>query len=455
MPLDYLLADAPLTLTDKIVAAMVVSVCGVLMIAVLARVPLIYNIRNLLVRWPITVLTVSAFVMVVGLLTVMLAFVNGMYRLTENSGNKENIIILGQGTQDEVFSSLGFTDADDIENVAGILRDEQGRPVVSKETYVIVNQPTGDPKPGQPVVLKPGQPKRRFLQVRGIEVPDLSGLVHRVDLEGEWFSTAGVRPDPANANNPNLVEAVIGQGIARTLGVDQDKPSLQIGDQFVLGDRRCVIVGLMLSRGKTFDSEIWAKRELVGKTYGKETYTTMVLRATDAKEAVRLEQYLTNDYGKGSLQPMLETKYFANLNGTNQQFLYAIIVVAIVMAVGGVFGVTNTMFAAIAQRTKDIGVMRLIGFGRLQILGSFLLESLLIALVGGGIGCLIGSVSDGWTANSIMGSGQGGGKSVVLELTVDWMIIAECLLFSLAMGLIGGLLPAISAMRMKLLDTLR
>jgi len=248
---------------------------------------------------------------------------------------------------------------------------------------------------------------------------------------------------------------VIGQGIARTLAQDVKKESLAVGDQFVIGDRKCVVVGLMLSRGKTFDSEIWAKRDIIGKSFGKESYTTLVLRATSAKEARRLEDYLKNEYGKGSIDPMLETKYFANLNGTNQQFLYAIIVVAIVMAVGGVFGVTNTMFAAIAQRTKDIGVMRLIGFGRLQILGSFLLESLFIALAGGALGCLLGSLADGWTANSIVGSGQGGGKSVVLELTVDWMIIAQCMLFSLVMGLIGGLMPAVSAMRLKLLDTLR
>lgn len=438
----------PLTLTDKIVAGVIIAMSGVLMIAVLARVPLIYNVRNLLVRWPITLLTGSAFTLVVGLLVVMLGFVNGMYRLTENSGNKENIIILGQGTQDEVFSSLGFAAVDDIENLPGVMRDDQNRPVVSKETYVIVNQPVADPQPGRP--------KRRFLQLRGIEIPELSGLVHRVDLQGEWFSTAGVRPDPSgDAAKPNLVEAVIGQGIARTLAGDVGKESLTIGDQFVVGDRRCVVVGLMLSRGKTFDSEIWAKRDLVGKSFGKETYTTMVLRATNGKEAKRLEDYLKNDYGKGSIDPMLETKYFANLNGTNQQFLYAIIVVAVVMAVGGVFGVTNTMFAAIAQRTKDIGVMRLIGFGRLQILGSFMLESLFIALAGGALGCLLGSFADGWTANSIVGSGQGGGKSVVLELTVDWKIIAQCMLFSLVMGFIGGLMPAVSAMRLKLLDTLR
>ncbi len=446
-----------MTMTDRLVAGVIIAVTGLLMLAVLARVPLIYNVRNLVVRFWTTLLTALAFTLVVALLTVMLAFVNGMYRLTENSGHPENIVILGQGTQDEVFSTLGFGDADDLENVKGLLRDEQGRPAASKETYVIVNQPVAHPRPGSP--------KRRFLQVRGVEVPEISGLVHRVKLAGAWFSPAGVQPHPSgDPTQPTLIQVVIGEGLARNFGGDRspedlavakNKAQLEVGDEFVLGDRRCIVVGVMQSRGQTFDSEIWAKRELVGKTFGKESYSTMVLRASDAATAKELDRYLREDYGQGALQPMLETAYFNSLNGANQQFLVAIIAVAIVMAVGGVFGVMNTMFAAISQRTKDIGVMRLIGFSRVQILGSFLLESLVIALLGGGLGCLIGSIADGWSANSIMGSGQGGGKSVVLELSVDWKIIAQGMLFSLVMGAVGGFIPAVSAMRLKLLDALK
>ena len=452
-----MLAAIELTMTDRLVAGVIIAITGLLMLAVLARVPLMYNVRNLAVRFWTTLLTALAFTLVVALLTVMLAFVNGMYRLTENSGHPENIVILGQGTQDEVFSTLGFGDADELETLKGLLRDEQGRPAVSKATYVIVNQPVPHPRPNSP--------KRRFLQVRGVEVPEISGLVHRVKLNGAWFSPAGVQPHPSgDPEKVTLVQAVIGEGLARTLGGDRspeelavakNKTQLEVGDEFVLGARSCIVVGVMQSRGQTFDSEVWAKRELVGKTFGKDAYSTLVLRATDAATAKKLEHYLKNDYGKGSLQPMLETTYFNSLNGTNKQFLVAIIAVAIVMAVGGVFGVMNTMFAAISQRTKDIGVMRLIGFGRVQILCSFLLESLVIALLGGGLGCLIGSVADGWSANSNMGSGQGGGKSVVLELVVDWKIIAQGMLFSLVMGAVGGFIPAVSAMRLKLLDTLR
>src|SRR5207245_1526475 len=149
-------------------------------------------------------------------------------------------------------------------------------------------------------------------------------------------------------------------------------------------------------------------------------------------------------------------EYYSRLSQTNRQFLFAIVFVAIIMAVGGVFGVMNTMFAAISQRTKEIGVLRVLGYKRWQILASFLLESLAIALAGGLLGCAVGYLADGWTATSIVQGGQGGGgKSVVLRLVVDHEILMCGLLFTLVMGRLGGLIPALSAMRLRILESLR
>jgi ABC-type antimicrobial peptide transport system permease subunit len=116
----------------------------------------------------------------------------------------------------------------------------------------------------------------------------------------------------------------------------------------------------------------------------------------------------------------------------------------------------NTMYAAISQRTKDIGVLRILGFRRGQILVSFLLESLLIALVGGLVGCALGYLFDGMSASSTLSSGPGGGgKSVMLRLVVDGNTLAAGLLFTLIMGALGGLVPSLSAMRLKPLESLR
>jgi ABC-type antimicrobial peptide transport system permease subunit len=116
----------------------------------------------------------------------------------------------------------------------------------------------------------------------------------------------------------------------------------------------------------------------------------------------------------------------------------------------------NTMFAAVAQRIKDIGVLRIIGFKRWQVLVSFLLESLLIAGVGGLCGMLLGSLCHGLTATSVLSSGAGGGgKTVILRLVVDANVLMAGAIFTLVMGRLGGLIPAISATRLKLLDALR
>ena len=176
--------------------------------------------------------------------------------------------------------------------------------------------------------------------------------------------------------------------------------------------------------------------------------------ACSMSAAARLKNFLGKDYKKAAVNPQIETDYYASLSETNAQFAYAIGFLAVVMSVGGVFGVMNTMFAAISQRTKDIGVLRLLGYARWQVLVSFLLESLVIALVGGLLGCGLGSLADGWTATSMM-MGQGGGKSVVLQLAMSPDIVAAGILLTLLMGLLGGLLPALSAMRLKPLEALR
>ncbi|HLQ43708.1 MAG TPA: ABC transporter permease, partial [Planctomycetaceae bacterium] len=381
------------------------------------------------------------------------------------------------------------------------------QPLVSRETYLVVNQPVASEVPGRP--------RRRFLQMRGIDNPALSGRIHGLKLYpgGGWFSEAGARELPAKVDSrPQTVaiEVVVGEGIARELGLDHpqtmSKPKLRrldVGDMFRLNDRDWLIAGVMQSAGSTFDSEVWAKRTILGPMFGRETYTTLVLQAAkdfhkDQRAAYKAERlakikeaeqkademkkrgeepeppptwtepqtddhwdaemvkaYFNNDYKKSAVNAVVETDYFASLNELNKQFLYAIVFVTIIMSVGGIFGVMNTMFAAISQRLKDIGMLRLLGFRRRSILVCFLLESVLIAMTGGLMGIALGSLCDGWTASSIVGSGQGGGKFVVLRLTVDAQVLAVGCLLTLILGFVGGLVPSLNAMRLSALNALR
>lgn len=434
---------------------------GVLMLLLWAmgKIPLSYNLRNLTIRWKTTLLTAMAFTAVVALLTVMMAFVEGMKRMTEGTGRPDNVLVLSDGATDEGISNLPISEISNIENLAEVARVE-GRPLASREAFMMAIQsaPNHDG----------GRPKRRYLQLRGIEDPRLSAWMHDIELlpGGSWFSDAGVQEAAANDDGgkpASMIQAVLGEGVAQELGRDRtpeqlavakNPDRLDVGDTFSLANRTWTVVGVMDSTGSTFNSEIWAKRSLTAAMFGKEHYTTLILRARDADTAKRLKEYLAEDYKSIALNPKVEIDFYKDLSETSDNLSYAIWFLAVVMSVGGIFGVMNTMFAAVSQREGDIGVLRLLGFNRRQILVSFLLESLFIALVGGLLGCAIGSLCDGWTANSVAG-GHGGGKFIVLQLTVSAEIIATGLFVSLLMGLLGGLFPSLSAMRMKPLDALR
>lgn len=447
---------SPLFHSPWTILAAPLVLCGLLLgLALWAKVPLKYNIRNLKVRWWTTLLTALAFTLVIGLLTVMLAFVNGMYALTESSGQPANVLVLSEGATDEAFSNLGFADLGDIETQTGIVR-ENNQPLTSREVYLSVSQPIENPAAGRP--------GRRFLQIRGVDDPASSAKVHDLQLYpgGRWFSAAGVQELTQTADQATpAIEVVLGEGIARELAKDNPKlrdirsARLDVGDSFSLAERQWLVVGVMSSSGTVHDSEVWAKRAIVGPLFGKDTYSSVVLRTADAASAKALQQYFANQYTKAQLEAFTEPEYFSSLGETNRQFLFGIFVVTVIMAVGGVMGVMNTMFASVSQRTKDIGVLRLLGFARWRILVSFLVESVMIAVLGGALGCALGSLVHGWTATSIVSSGPGG-KSVVLHLRVDATILAVGMLLSLAMGFLGGLLPAMMrAIRLKPLEALR
>jgi cell division protein FtsX len=437
------------------------------LLIVTRKIPFQYSFRNLFVRWRTTVMTAAAFTVVVFLLTIMIAFVGGMNRVIGRSAQPANVIVMSDGSTDEVFSNLPIAEATEIEHQPGVVW-QNGRPLSSREVYVFVNQPTTGPD---------GRSKHRFLQIRGLEDPDIAAQVHDLELldGGRWFSRGGVKDASTNGTNgPNglgspsspspgspssagsEIEAVLGEAIAQQFGVDRGVETLKVGDHFDLGPRHWVVVGIMKATGSAFGSEVWAKRSLVGETFGKQNiYTSLVMRASDGKAAKELADRLSHDYKKSALQATTEPEYYSKLGEASEQLLSAIFLVAVIMAVGGVFGVMNTMFAAIAQRASDIGVLRILGFARWQILASFMLESLAIALIGGVAGCILGYLVNGVSASTMVGSNDGVPKSVIFEMVVEPNTLALGLLFTLIMGALGGLLPAWTAMRLRPLESLR
>ena len=311
-----------------------------------------------------------------------------------------NVLILADGASDEVMSNLTSTELSDIENEPAVLRDKDG-PIATRETYLVVNQPI--------LNAGPGKPKRRFLQMRGLGRSRARGDGPRTDVAGTRRGQVVLRGGRAQADRraarggrarhwpsrPCSVKASRASWPATARRSNWPSPRTASnstwGDLFTLGDRAWVVAGIMSSSGSTFNSEVWARRQLIGPLFGKENYTSMIVRTADDAAAADFCDFLKEKYSKAAVAARVETDYYASLSDTNKQFLVAIIFVTVVMSIGGVLGVMNTMFAAISQRIKDIGVLRLLGYSRRHILVALLLESLLIALVGGLLGCLLGS----------------------------------------------------------------
>ena len=463
------------------------------LLMMIGKVPLAYNLRYLWVRKRDTILTAVVFTVVVALVIVLLAFVNGMYKLNENTGIPGNVLVLSEGSTDELFSNLGYSDVNNVERII-VHEDDKNRPLPNPKgvgVQQVTPGPDGRPLVGadgkvvplpadapeqlkhkapylasyeaylvmnQPVPTHPGEPqRRRFLQIRALKDVHLAAGVHNIDLYpgGHWFNDQSVE----ERDGKTYLACTIGEGVASTLGPDLGKSRLEVGDTFELGDDKWLVTGIMKTQGTTYGSEVWTgvNNTVVAGTGKGNKYTTLVLRMAENTEAASrgMAYYLQYRYDQVKLKAYSEPDYYKELTKTNEQFLFCIVMLAVVMAVGGVFGVMNTMFASIAARIKEVGVLRILGFKRWQILISFMIESLLIAAVGGALGCLLGLFANFFEASSSLSGGNGGGKTVSLKFIVDYQTIAAGMLFTLIMGRLGGLVPALSAMRMEILDSLR
>jgi ABC-type antimicrobial peptide transport system permease subunit len=424
-----------------------VALVGVVLFLVallpMRKVPLVYNLRNLQNRWKTTLVTALAFTLVTFLLTGMLSFVKGMDRLIESSGDPGNVMVLSDGATDEAFSNLPDFN---VKLLPGDLQKEVL--LFSKEVYVVVMYMIPNPPPGTRA--------RRFVQLRGLDNMEVAAEIHGVTLGvGAWPSSSGARKI---SDTETAKEIVVGHGVARAFGADQGKYALEPGDVVTLGPMKWVVVGVMSEGSAAFSSEIWTRDRNVQENFGREnSYCSYVIRTASAEKAQLAVQELKNFKSERNLQAFTEREYYSKMTDTSKQFSAAAWVVAIIMAIGGILGIMNTMYAAISQRSKDIGVLRLMGYRRWQILLSFHFESMLIAVLGGLLGLTVAYLAfEGRTVTSIISAGQGGGnKTVVLRMTYDLHVFMIGAIFTLYMGALGGLVPAFSAMRLRPLESLK
>jgi ABC-type lipoprotein release transport system permease subunit len=386
------------------------------------KIPLSYNLRNLAVRRTTTIMTALGVGLTVAVLAAALALTAGLESAFRNSGHPLQLILLRKGSGSELSSQVpreAFGEV--IRFRAGIAKDHGGEPLASPELVVVINLPSTDAPEGMNVTT-------RGILPAGREMREETRIV-----QGRWF-TFGQR------------EVVVGAAIAERY------PDAQIGRKLSFGRGQWEVVGVFRSDYPARNSEIWADgNQMLGDFERGSLFSSVLVRAQD--EVAR--QALANDFASErrlQLDVLPEVDYFAKQTASGDLIRTVGTAVALIMAIGSCFAAMNTMYAAVARRAREIGTLRVLGFSRRSILASFLVESLLLSLLGGALGLLLVLPLGGFTTG--IGSDLTFAE-VAFRLKVTPQVAATGMFFALFMGALGGLLPAMGAARKQILNALR
>lgn len=383
-------------------------------------IPLSYNVRNLVVRKTTTLMTAAGIAMTVAVLLAVLGLVSGLRSAFSKTGNPLQLLVLRKGGNAELTSLVTKEQFQTIKIFPGIAAGRDGQPMASLEVVSVISLPSVDNPQGSNVTV-------RGLSPQGIQMRKLKLL------SGRWFET-GHR------------EVVVGASLAKRF------PGARLGQQMKFGKGLWTVVGVMDSGGSAVDSEIFGDGNQIASDFNRpDTYSSALLQATDEVTAAALRKSLENDR-RLNITVLTQKEYYdaQMISAAPLQFLGFF--VCIIMAVGSSFAAMNTMYAAVARRAKEVGTLRILGFTRGSIMLSFLFESLLLALVGGVLACLItlplNNVTTG-LGNFITFSET----SFNFHIGPDVMAIG--LIFSMVLGAAGGLLPARQAAKKEILTALR
>ena len=382
--------------------------------------PLKYNIRNIIVRKGSTLTTAFTIGLTVAIFLMVMALARGIDLTLSSSGEPLNVIVLREGSTAELNSSLSRENFNDVIYLDGVQR-EGDKPLATGELVTLIYK------------ARKGMSQGSNISVRGVG-------------PNSFKLRSGFKIIAGREFQPGLTEAVVAKRISERF------QGLDIGDKFRVQTTDYTVVGLFDSEGKAFESEIWVDINSLASTTKRPDYVSVLLRAKDQSALTALTNRITND-PKLHLKAVSERVFYEDQQGATSGALKGLAVfISFIMAVGAAFAGMNTMYAAVARRTKEIGTLRVLGFSRFSILIAFLLESVAIAVIGAAIGILlalplnfISTGTSNWATFSEI--------AFNFRVTLDLIIFA--LIFGAVIGLVGSLLPSIRASRYKIVDALR
>ena len=387
--------------------------------------PIAYSIRNVRARLHRTALTIAVIALAVIASAVFLALISSLQRTLVSTGSPDNLVVLRKGSDNDGSSMLTLEAYQAIRFLDGIARDPAGQPIVSPEMVV------------QPTVWTVKGTRENVL-ARGVE--PMAFAVHdqvRI-VEGRMF-------------RPSSGEVVLGVG---TVGRYQ---GARLGEEMPFGRRRWRVVGIMEAAGSSFESEVWVDaRELANDANRPFPYSGVRLRLASGADREALVRRIEDD-PRYALEAKPEIDYYADQAKSSRSLYFLLVVLAVPVGIAAGLGAANTMFAAVQARTVEIGTLRALGFSRATILRAFLIESFGVAMVGfavGAVGTLVLAAVIGMFLGGIGFAAQTFTTNVV-ALRVGVADLGAALVFAATIGILGGLLPAWRAARLRPVEALR
>ncbi|HZQ61347.1 MAG TPA: ABC transporter permease [Casimicrobiaceae bacterium] len=384
-------------------------------------VPIFYIARNVLARKLTTLLTAGGMALVVYVFATVLMLAAGLQQTLVATGLDDNVVVIRRSSQTEVQSGVDRAQAAAVETLPDIAIGEDGRKLVSRETVVLINLPKRDSGKSSNVVIRGVTPTGLRLrpQVRLVE---------------------GRMPHPGTA------EIITGRSIASGFR------GAGIGETMRFASRDWTVVGIFDAGRTGFDSEIWGDAEQMLQAFRRVSYSSLLFRLADSERFDTVKQAIESD-PRLTLEAKRERQFYADQSEALSKFIrYLGSSISAIFSIGAIIGAMITMYASVASRTAEIGTLRALGFSRVAILIAFLVESLLLGVIGGAVGLVAAAFMQAITISTTNFQTF---AELAFSFTLTPDIVLASLLFALAMGFLGGFLPAARAARMKIVDALR
>lgn len=377
-------------------------------------IPFVYNVRNVVQRPVSTVTTAIGIGLTVAVLLAAMALAEGFRATLVSTGSPDNAFVLRKGADNEISSGISLDAASILRAHPAVATGPDGRPRASLEMLTTTNLP------------RVGQHGSSNVRVRGIDLDAISVRAKPVLVAGRMFT-------------PGTDEVVVGATIApRFVGCG-------VGDEILFQKRPFKVVGHFRAGGASFESEIWGDARVLMPVFHREGgYQVVVLRMKDPSRFAALKQELEADPRLG-VQVVRENAFYEDQSSGTTALIRGLgIFITVIMAVGALFGAANTMFAAVRSRTREIATLLVLGFSPGAVMLSFVVESVLLALTGGVLGCLIALPINGITTSTTNFQSF---SEVAFQFRVTPALMIAALVFAAVLGALGGFFPALRAAR--------